>query len=192
MSDAADVKCKKGSFIGAVNKLNYVFKNVDSLTKVNLLQTYCTAWYGCQSWQLGTAEVNVLDVEWRKAVRRTLGLPAMTRSALLPGLAGSRSFCQQHRSRVQRFLVSMENSKNEVVSYIIMRAQSNVIGPLGKNYAHLKISPAVDLTHPASRIGSDPKIAHIHELIRMRDGLDQLDVLSHDEIVEILGWLCTN
>ena len=186
LSDAADVKRKKGSFIGAVNKLNYVFKNVDSLTKISLFQTYCTAWYGCQSWQLGTTEANVLNVEWRKAVRRTLGLPWRTRSALLPGLAGNRSFCQQHRSRVQRFIISMENCKNVAVSYLIMRAQSNVIGPLGKNIAYLKISPAVDLIHPASQI------AHIQELIRMRDGLDQLDVLSQDEIKEILEWSCTS
>ena len=54
LSDAADIRLKKGSFITSVNKLNYVFNAVDSLTKVKLLQTYCTAWYGCQSWQLDT------------------------------------------------------------------------------------------------------------------------------------------
>ena len=134
----------------------------------------------------------MLNVEWRKAVRRTLGLPAMTRSALLPGLAGSRTFCQQHRSRVRRFLVSMKNSKNEAVSYIMMRAQSNVIGPIGRNNVYLKISSPVDLTHPASRMRTDAKIAHIHELIRMRDGLDQQDVLSSDEIADLLKWLCTS
>ena len=58
LSDAADIKRKKGSFITAVNKLNYVFKNVDSLTKVGLLQTYCTSWYGCQSWQLDTVDAS--------------------------------------------------------------------------------------------------------------------------------------
>ena len=68
LSDAADIKSKKGSFIAAVNKLNYVFENVDSITKVKQLQTFCTAWYGCQSWQLGTADADILNVEWRKAV----------------------------------------------------------------------------------------------------------------------------
>ena len=192
MSDAADIKRKKGSFITAVNKLNYVFKNVDSLTKVGLLQTYCTSWYGCQSWQLDTTEASVLDVEWRKAVRRTLGLPARTRSALLSGLAGIRPFCQQHRSRVHRFIMSMEKSKNESVSYVIMRAQNNTIGPLGRNIAYLKTSPPVDLNHPASQMSADAKIDHIRELIRMRDGLDQQDVLSSSDIADILEWLCTN
>ena len=137
-------------------------------------------------------EASVLDIEWRKAVRRTLGLPARTRSALLPGLAGSRPFCQQHRSRVQRFIMSMEKSKNEAVLYVIMRAQSNTIGPLGKNIAYLKTGPPVDLTRPASRMSADAKIAHIRELMRMRDGLDQQDVLSSSDIADILEWLCTN
>ena len=91
LSDAADIKVKKGSFITAVNKLNYVFRNVDTLIKAKLFQTYCTAWYGCQSWQLGTSDTNLLDVEWRKAVRRILGLPARTRSALLSGLVENKS-----------------------------------------------------------------------------------------------------
>ena len=49
-SDAEDIKFKKGSFITAVNKLNYAFRDIDSFTKIKLFQTYCTAWYGCQSW----------------------------------------------------------------------------------------------------------------------------------------------
>ena len=89
----------------------------------------------------------------------------------------------------------MKNSKNDAVSYIMMRAQTNVIGTLGKNHAYLKISPAVGPAHPASRmqdVDMDAKIAHIHELIRMRDGLEQLDVLSQDELQDILQWLCTS
>ena len=87
LSDAADIEFKKGSFIAAVNRLNCVFHNVDSFTRVRLLQTYCTAWYGCQSWQLRSPYINQLNIEWRKAVRRTLGLPTRTRSVLLPELA---------------------------------------------------------------------------------------------------------
>ena len=36
-----------------------------------------------------------MDVEWRKAVRRTAGLPRQTRSVLLPGLAGNENFLSQ-------------------------------------------------------------------------------------------------
>ena len=190
LSDAADIKLKKGSFITAVNKLNYVFKGVDSLTKIKLLQTYCTAWYGCQSWQLGTLDAYVLEVEWRKAVRRTLGLPARTRSALLPGLAGSRSFGQQHHSRVKRFLISMNESSNEAVKYIMMRAQFNTIGPIGKNIAYVKVCPLVDRRCHEDLM--EARISQIRELIRLRDGFDQLEVLNQDELHDILMYVCVS
>ena len=190
LSDAADIRLKKRSFITAVNKLNYVFNCTDALIKTKLLQTYCTAWYGCQSWQLGTPDANLLDVEWRKAVRRTLGLPARTRSVLLPGLAGSKSFCQQHRARVTRFLLSLKNCKNYAVTYIYKRAEYNTIGPMGKNIAYLKVCPPVDQGHPASLV--DSRISQIRELIRLRDGLDQLDVLDDTEIRDILDFVCVS
>ena len=189
LSDAADIKFKKGSFIGAVNKLNYVFSSVDSFTKVKLLQTYCTSWYGCQSWQIRSQHVDQLNVEWRKAVRRTLALPARTRSSLLPALAGNKSFCQQHHSRVTNFIASMRKSKNESVEYIIKRAHTNTIGPLGKNIVYLNVFSSVDRDSPVSI--SSSRIDQIRELIRARDGLDQLNVLNRDEINDILNYLCT-
>ena len=192
LSDAADIRLKKGSFITAVNKLNYVFKGIDSFTRIKLFQTYCTAWYGCQSWQLGTTDANALDIEWRKAVRRTLGLPAMTRSMLLPGLAGSRPFYQQHCDRINKFLNSMLQSKNVTVKYIATRAQTNTFGAMGRNFAYLKLISKSDQIDSAKQTYIDARIAQISELIRLRDGSDQIDVLDQDELQDILVHVCTD
>ena len=73
-----------------------------------------------------------------------------------------------------------------------LRAQNNVIGPLGKNCAYLKISPSAGPALAANRVSVASRISHIHELIRLRDGLDQLDVLSQEELDEMLVYLCTN
>ena len=123
-------------------------------------------------------------------MRRTLGLPARTRSALLPGLAGSGSFSQQHHSRVKKYVTSLKNSKNSAVDYLYMKAQSNTIGPLGKNIAYLKICPSVDQSHPVQSL--DSRISQIRELIRLRDGIDQLDVLNRNELQDILEFLCVS
>ena len=64
-----------GGFIAAVNKMNSVFASVHAEPKLSLLQTYCASWYGCQALQLGTPYCDLMDVEWRKAVRKTAGLP---------------------------------------------------------------------------------------------------------------------
>ena len=189
LSDAADIKFKKGSFIAAVNKLNCVFNTVDSFTKVRLLQTYCTAWYGCQSWQLCSPHIDKLNVEWRKAVRRTLGFPARARSLLLPALAGSKSFHGQHNLRVTNFIETLKQSENESVDYIITRAHTNTTGPMGKNIVYLKVYSSGDRDPSVSLASS--RIIHIRELIRTRDGLDHLGVLNRQELQDIIDYVST-
>ena len=99
MCDDADIRAKRGEFIGSVNRLNAQFHVVTDQIRIRLLQTYCTAWYGCQTWLLNTTPVKGMNIEWKKAVRRTHNLPRTTRSKLVPLLAGTRSFQEQHERR---------------------------------------------------------------------------------------------
>ena len=59
---------------------------------------------------------------------------------------------------------------------------------MGKNIAYLKLCPVVDQRHPASLL--DSRVNQIRELIRLRDGVDQLDTLSAQELGEILEYIC--
>ena len=61
---------------------------------------------------------------------------------------------------------------------------------MGKNIAYLKVCPLGDQGHPASLV--DSRISQIRELIRLRDGLDQLDVLDDTEIRDILDFVCVS
>ena len=72
MCDDADIRATRGEFIGSVNRLNVQFRVVPDQIRIRLLQTYCTAWYGCQTWLLNTNNVKGMNIEWKKAVRRTL------------------------------------------------------------------------------------------------------------------------
>ena len=193
LSDTADICKKKGEFIASVNKLNATFTNVPCDIKISLLQTYCTAWYGCQTWQLGTPGTVTMDVQWRKAVRRTMGLPVRTRSALLPGLAGNPTFYNQHEKRVASLLKGMEASSNKCVQYIAQRASMNTTGPLGKNRVYLRHLVVSDLTRDGDDAENefDTRIAQIRELLRIRDGTDRQDVIEPIEVTEILDYVCT-
>ena len=189
-SDAEDIKFKKGSFITAVNKLNYAFRDIDSFTKIKLFQTYCTAWYGCQSWQLGTKDAHKLEIEWRKSVKRILGLPVRTRSVLLPALAG-RTFHQQHCDRVKKFLNDMLQSENAVIKYITTRAQLYTYGPIGKNLVYLRNRRSGDRIPSGDQLRIDAKIEQIRELIRVREGSDHIELLDSDQCNDILIHICT-
>ena len=111
-------KCKKRIYISYLNKLNSQFSFASSSTRAKLLQTYCSAWYGSQNWQLDTEAVRGFHTEWNKAIRRTLGLPPCTRSKLLPHLAGNQSFTRQVECRWLKFYQCMLTSENEKISCI--------------------------------------------------------------------------
>ena len=193
LSDSADIDKKKGDFISAVNKFNAVFKSVSAEVKASLLQTYCTSWYGCQTWQLGTPIASAMDVQWRKAVRRTMGLPVRTRSVLLPGLAGNPTFSHQHQKRVTRLLDVMAASQNEAVQYIFAKASQNSSGPLGKNRIYARNLCSADSARGGHEADNEihARSAQIRELLRVRDGLDRQHVLDFDEVREIFEYVCT-
>ena len=199
LSDEIDIGRKRGDFIAAVNRLNSVFSTVQSEVKLSLLQTYCTAWYGCQAWQLGTTLADKMNVEWRKAVRGTAGLPRQTRNVLLPDLAGNENFHIQHERRFDNFFHTMLSSRNPAVSFIATKALHNTIGILGRNRAFLTVKYQDgrlirDFLVPLQRtLGSEdaPRVEQIHELIRARDGSGVVDNFQFEEIILVLDYMST-
>ena len=133
MCDDADIRAKRGEFIGSVNRLNVQFCDVPDQIRICLLQTYCTASYGCQTWLLITNHVKGMNIEWQKAVRCTINLPRMTRSKLSPLLTGNCSFQEQHERRCGALYASMMQSDNMLVHYMARRAMNNVLETLGMN-----------------------------------------------------------
>ena len=134
-----------------------------------------------------------METQWRISVRRALGLPPRTRSILLPGLAGSLSFSHQHQRRVSQLLNTMMSSTNPAVQYIAWRSATNTTGALGRNRTYLCIhrnlsgDPALD-GHDAE---VNARITQIHELLRVRDGLDRICELTKDDTEEFLGHIST-
>ena len=44
-------------------RLNAQFRVVPDQIRIRFLQTYCTAWYGCQTWLLNTTLVKGINIE---------------------------------------------------------------------------------------------------------------------------------
>ena len=186
LNDSDDINFKKGVFISQVNKLKCKFCTVQSTLRGRLLQTYCCSWYGCQTWDLAGRPVGCMNIEWNKAVRRTLLLPYKTRTRLLPFLVQGKSFAVQHRSRVSKFLDSFNDSVNSRVSYIGYRAKFFAHGVLGRNYTRCRERAGVDLT-PTDLLAR----AHaIQELMDIRDGLLVLPGTCHEDIGSAIDFLC--
>ena len=182
-----DVQFKKGVFISQVNKLNQKFSSVNCSVKARLFQNYCCSFYGCQTWDLDSRFTRSLNTEWNKAVRRTLGLPLTTRTALLPLLINGKTFDKQHKSRMSKFLVTFRDSCNSHVSYIGARAQYYSHGPVGRNRTRCRDNMGVDTVTVDLRARSQV----ISELIDVRDGLKLIPGYTRDETIEFLDHVCT-
>ena len=196
MCDDADIRAKRGEFIGSVNRLNAQFRVVPDQIRIRLLQTYCTAWYGCQTWLLNTTSVKGMNIEWKKAVRRTLNLPRTTRSKLVPLLAGNHSFQEQHERRWGALYVRMMHSENILVQYMARRSMYNVLGTLGTNRVVLRYKfgmPTNNCVFNCLYMTCEEDIHRanmIRELLQARDG--QLDIsMSPYEVRTLLEYVCT-
>ena len=196
MCDDADIRAKRGEIIGSVNRLNAQFRVVPDQIRIRLLQTYCTAWYGCQTWLLNTTSVKGMNIEWKKAVRRTLNLPRTTRSKLVPLLAGNHSFQEQHERRWGALYVRMMHSENILVQYMARRSMYNVLGTLGTNRVVLRYKfgmPTNNCVFNCLYMTCEEDIHRenmIRELVQARDG--QLDIsMSPCEVRTLLEYVCT-
>ena len=199
MSDNYDIDYKKGVYISAVNKVNHQFSLAPSRVKAFLLQTYCSAWYGSQTWPLHTAAVKRFNTQWNKAVRKTMNIPYRTRTKLLPYLADNENFQRQIEKRFLRMFQGMLNSKNSKISYIAHKSTTNSYGVLGQNriflmrkYDLYSLETVTNL--PPACLETDEillsRVSQIKELLSARDGHSSIDVLN-GEIVPAINYLCT-
>ena len=128
LSDLNDITYKKDVFISQVNRPNARFPFVSSGVKGHLLQTYCCSFCGCQAWDLYGKHVNQLNVEWNKAVWRTLNLPCKTHQRLLPLIVNGKYFKIQHCSRLHNYENGFFSSENIYVSFNGVKAKTRVTG----------------------------------------------------------------
>ena len=85
----------------------------------------------------------------------------------------------------------MISSSNSAVKYIATKAKTHTSGVLDRNLVYLKLYPnSGSIDH---RLESDKtlRVSQINQLIRTRDGLDQVDMLSSEEIQDMLIYVCT-
>ena len=186
LKDDDDIALKKGAFIGQVNKLNSKFSTVQTSLKARLLQTYCCSWYGCQTWDLTSRSADSMNIEWNKAVRRTLCLPFRTRTCLLPLLVHGKNFASQHKSRILKFFTSFNDSNNSHVLYIGERAKCYVHGALGRNYVRCRVHQESEPVSPDLQV----RALAISELLDVNDKIRSLPSFSHDEIKSVIEFLC--
>ena len=197
-SDVDDILWKKGKFIGSINKLNAQFGIAPFDLKMRLLNTYCSSWYGCQTWRLDTAAARQCRTEWNKAVRRTLCLPCRTRTALIPGLSGAPDLGIQFEKRWCTMFSSMLHSKNINAKYLACLALVNTRGNLGKNRVYISLKYGIrEFSKTAHHCmvseqneEVNQRVSVIKELLSVRDNSSFLPMFQNYETSTMIDHMC--
>ena len=142
---------------------------------------------------------------WNKAVRRIWQLPNVTHTQFLPHISNTMNVKDQLLCRFVNMFNNMYHSQNEAVCYVAKRATISTTGSLDRNYVlanqilgrqcqRLPIGMCKRIL--AERYTLEETAKHtsniIKELCAIRCGLEDLPLLSGEELQDLLYELCTN
>jgi len=194
LKDENDIKKKKADFIVRTNTILANFRAISVKARTVLFISKCCSFYGSQIWSLHSKCIDELEVCWRKATRRLLGLPNTTRSVLLPYLLNCDNLKVQLSRRFFKLLQTIVRGKNRKAIWIVKHGART--GTVQRNIAYLaKTFQMTDkqILSGLGRLRRNPRQPEYMQ--RAGAVLDFMDLfISHDDkdnLNEILNYLCT-
>ena len=132
LSEEAEIKYKKGNFIGRVNSLVANFKGTGRNVLSTVFRAQCCHFYGSQAWDLSSKYIDNFDVAWRKAVRKLWYVPNVTRSKILPHLVNMNTVHEQAASRFVKMYNNVMKVHNRKLYLLFnISVKDNVPGIVG-------------------------------------------------------------
>ena len=87
MCDNYDINEKCYDFVYRANYVISAFRFAHRDIQINLLNTFCTAYYGSVTWDFCGNSLDCLDVKYKNAARRIFCIPRHSRSSIVYCLA---------------------------------------------------------------------------------------------------------
>ena len=103
--------------------------------------------HGSQAWRSDSPDYKRICISWNKSVRNILRLPHTTHTWILGPLLGQTHIQCQLQQRTLRFLCSIQNNNNTLVSACWKYANNNANSPLGYNIAYFRNSYGIVIFH---------------------------------------------
>ena len=110
-----DFNCKFNIFMSDFSKITSKLKN-------ELFKTYCCSYYGSNLCKF--QDLNLIDTQWKKAIRRIWKLPYRARSSLIPYVSNSFLPSISFINKCVKFYLKNVNSNNSIVSFVFQSALS--------------------------------------------------------------------
>ena len=108
-SSDQNIELRLLDFNSMVNYINFAFKHVQYDVKLKLFSSYCMFLYGSNLWDFTSVKFEYFCTQWRKAIRKILGVPYVMSSNLFHVICDS---CPIDSQLILRFLKFMDISIN--------------------------------------------------------------------------------
>ncbi len=197
LDDTSDIEHKRQDFIRQANYVLHSFCAIPAYLKDELVQTYCTSFYGSQSWDLSNKHIRRLQTSWNIIQRRIWRLPNIAHCSIVKWLSVNSTVNSQLYSRCMNFnrsLLHSENPKLRFIGRISFDSAQSLISR-NNNFCDSKLT----VLRPKGRVLSanfdglpsedDWRVSRtIHELNFAMDGFFTTG-LSHDETTQLLRFI---
>ena len=132
-----DVNYISGIFTKSVNILMADLGSVPSGILIKLFSQYCCSLYGIGLCDIRSNEVNKLNIQWRKALRRIIKLPSRCHNNILNVSCNYHTLDIVIIKRIVNFFYNMIHSDNMLFRSLANRCLSQCISNMGKNIVHI-------------------------------------------------------
>lgn len=203
LSEDEEIRNKRSDFIGRVNSLMYTYGFATSNVLTILLDSKCSHFYGCESWDLSQMSIiNRMSTTWNRSMRKVWSLPPTSHRNILAGL----NIKNKHAldiiyAKSMKMIKSMLNSENEKVSFLVRNSFRDKRSIISKNF---------DLICKAWRTESNLEyicanldkfsifnetcifiVRAIRDFKGLIDGETHIENFTANEAYEILNWIST-
>ena len=190
-------------FINKVNELIQEFYFAHPLTKIRINNIFNSYFYGSALWNLFGDEAVRLEKSWNVAQRIMLGIPRNAHRFFIEPLSETNHIMHSLFKRYVKFVNAVETSTKAVLRKMLLTVKEdcrsttgtnlrNIMKIVGKSRVRdLEPSDLDNLTYKTIPEGQEWKIACAKEIIEVKNGILSVDILTKDEVNQILEDVVT-
>ena len=206
-SDVTDRNIQRSTqgFYRKANEALSDFKIATRDVKSKLLSIHCMDAYGSQLWPFYDKSVLKYYVAWRKTIRKLWRLPYKTHCRFLHTINDCLPIDVLLEKRCLKFIVSCLQTSNKIVSSITLSSIKHEYSVIGENYRYLSYKYNIlpndwsneftiilkNFFSSVERIYANyPEAIFIRDICMQIDN-DELEILSAEEMSQLVEYLCT-
>ncbi len=178
------------------------FGKLYSLIKCKLFKQYCCSFYGAPLWMLSSNKTAKLCTAWRRALRRVWKIHPMSHCDIVALISNCMPVQLQLQCRFLKFFKKALIHKCKVIRSIYNIAKCSPWSTSGENYREIvfkyKMFNGIDCNilyknwYETVNVEKCSNVNVLREMIDIRDGFKQCDLLSTNDVQEIIEEITLN